>query len=146
MGILADFFVADSAEGLRYANRFSDSDEGEEIEELLQPHRYKGITSLELGTLWAILEGEDWDVKKHMLDFVQTGENDESWLNRFPEELTQLLMMASDDQLQGVAISWAKTEELNCEPEDLKPILLSLHKLSKESVATNRWVYLWGSL
>lgn len=37
MGMLADFFIADPAEAVRYANRLEDLDEGEEIARVLNP-------------------------------------------------------------------------------------------------------------
>lgn len=30
------------------------------------PVRYKGFSDLEVGTLWAILEGQEWDEGRHM--------------------------------------------------------------------------------
>jgi hypothetical protein len=146
MGMLSDFFVASSEDALRYANRFAESDEGEEIEMLLKPAQYKDITSLELGTLWAILEGKEWDVEKHMPEDVEFGDDEESWLNRFPAELAQLLAEASQSELDSSAAAWANTEELDCNPEDLQPLLKALQLLAKDAVTSNKAVYLWGCL
>jgi hypothetical protein len=146
LGILADFFVAGPAEALRYANRMEEPDEGEEIQGMLNPVEYKGITSLELGTLWAILEATEWDVKKHMPEDVFLGEEGESWLTRFPVELTTLLADAGDDDLAKASVRWAKTEELDCAPEDLRPLLDDLRSLALHAVSNGKSIYLWGSL
>ncbi|MFT3736406.1 MAG: hypothetical protein QM776_15540 [Rhodocyclaceae bacterium] len=144
MGLLADFFVATPAEALRYANRLSEPDEGEEIEKLLAPAQYKGCTGLELGTLWAILEGKEWDVGKHMPEDVAVGDDEESWLYRFPDELTGLLAEADRDAIETAAITWAKTEELDCDPEDIKPVLADLQLLARDAISKHKAVYLWG--
>jgi len=146
MGILADFFVATHEEAIRYANCHLESDEGEEIQSLLTPLEYKGFTGLEIGTLWAILEGVEWDVSRHMPESLFLGEENESWLERFPDELVQKLAAISPQQIESVASAWANTEELNCDPQDLQPVIVDLQQLSKRAINENKAVYLWGCL
>lgn len=146
MGMLADFFTADPAQALRYANRIEDPDEGEEIERLLNPVQYKGITGLEIGTLWAILERKKWDVKKHMPEDIYFGEEGESWLHRFPVELTNLLANLDEAALLSASVDWAKTEEIDCAPADLRPLLDDLKFLARQAAANGKSVYLWGCL
>lgn len=146
MGIIAEFFVATPDQALRYANRRDDPDQGEEIESLLDPCEYNGITSLEIGTLWAILAGVEWDVDEHMPEDTFSGEADESWLNRFPPQLTAMLAGVSPERLAQACTAWAATEELDCDPQELSPILADLQKLAKRAIRENKSVYLWGCL
>lgn len=146
MGILADFFAAVPAQALKYANRINDVDEGDEIERLLKPAQYKGITGLEIGTLWAILEAQEWDVKKHMPDDIQVDDEGESWLHRFPGGLVALLANAGHEALAKASELWAKTEELDCDAADLRPLLEDLRSLARQAAADGTSVYLWGCL
>ncbi len=146
MGLLADFFVATPEQALRYANRDADADEGEEIRALLSPLEYKRFTGLEIGMLWAILEGSEWEVGKHMPESCFLGEEGESWLEQFPSPLVQLLASASEEQVNSAASSWASTEELNCNPEDVKTVVVDLRALSIRALAEGKSVYLWGCL
>lgn len=144
--MLSDFFVADAADALRYAQRHEEADEGEEIERRLNPAQYKNVTGLELGTLWAILEGAEWNVKKHMPDTISEGEEGESWLHRFPVELTRLLANLDEAGLCRAAEDWAETEEMDCDPEELAPLLADLQSLARLAEAPGTSVYLWGCL
>lgn len=144
--MLSDFFVATPAEALRYANRIEEEDDGEEIERLLQPAQYKGITELEIGTLWAILEGREWDVNKHMPEDVCLGEEGESWLHRFPVELANLLAGLDGAVLKRTAVAWAETDELDCDAADLKPLLEDLKALARQAGPDGKALYLWGCL
>ncbi|MET3379229.1 MULTISPECIES: hypothetical protein [Variovorax] len=146
MGILSDFFVASPEEALRYANRIEEPDEGDEIEELLEPVQYKRFTDIEITTLWAIMEGKEWDVDRHMLEYVELGEDNDAWLNRFPDELTTLLTQVDSASLAPVLERWANTEELACEPTELHPVMEDLRRLAAEALARNKSVYLWGCL
>jgi hypothetical protein len=144
--MLADFFIADPTEAKRYANRIDEPDEGEEIERLMKPVQSKGITGLHIGTLWAILERTQWDVKKHMPEDVYIGEDGESWLHRFPDELTSLLANLDEEGLASASEQWAKTEELNCDPANLLPLLEDLQSLAQQAAGKGQSIYLWGCL
>jgi hypothetical protein len=146
MGVLADFFSADPDTALRYAHRLDDSDEGEEIVRLLHPAHYKNITGLEIGLLWAILEDREWDASKHLPEDIDLGEDGEAWLHRFPDELAQLLAYADQDGLTRAALRWAETEELDCDPAELRPLLDDLQQLARNAAAGGKSVYLWGCL
>lgn len=146
MGILSDFFVANPTEALRYANRIEEPDEGDEIEELLDPAQYKRFTDLEITMLWAILEGKEWDVDRHTLEYVEIGEDSDAWLDRFPDELTMLLTRLDSGSLGPMLEKWANTEELACDPAELHPVMEDLRRLANEAIAKKKSVYLWGCL
>jgi hypothetical protein len=146
VGIIADFFVATPDQAERYANCFEDEDGGSGIRTLLRPCEWKGMTDLTLGTLWAILEGVQWDVNKHMLESALIGEEGEFWLFRFPNDLTTLLAGASPEVLTKATNAWAKTEEMGWEPHEVSPVIDDLHGLAKRAIAEQKAVYLWGCL
>lgn len=130
---------------MRYANQMDEPDEGEAIARLLQPVEYKGITGIEIGTLWAILDNKAWDVN-YQPEFVHADEEGESWLYRFPVGLTKLLASADDGALASASSQWAKTEELNCDAAELRPLLDDLRLLAQRAANEGKSIYLWGCL
>ena len=146
MAILSDFFVASPEQATRYANRSGEPDGGAEITALLQPASYTGFTTLQIGKLWAILEGVAWDRKRLMLENIWFSDEGEAWLNRFPNKLMQLLADASADQLAAALVRWVATEEVDYSAEDLAPVLNDLGALASKAAETNTSVYLWGSV
>ena len=72
MGLLCDLFVNSHEEALAYESTVS-LDRNSRIKRF-DPVEFKGLTSLEFGTLWAILESEEWNPEKHMLIDVAFGE------------------------------------------------------------------------
>ena len=146
MGMLADFFAADAADALRYARRADDPDEGDGITAALAPLQYNGIGSLDIGMLWAILEGGDWNAKRYMPEGVRLDDEGEAWLDRFPDDLTRLLADADGGTLARTADRWAQAGELDWSADELRPLLDDLHALARRAVAAGKSVYLWGCL
>jgi hypothetical protein len=144
MGILADIFVATEDEALAYESSI-DSDDIEKYERV----EFKGLTGLEFGTLWAILENEEWDVDVHMLEDVSYGDDGETWLMMFPDELISLLCSVENNNFESVLDQWAITEELQMsgwEPAEVGTVLKDLIRLAKTAQSSKRGLYLWGSL
>jgi hypothetical protein len=140
MGILADIFVSTEGDALLYdpltgrpADRY----------DVVQ---YKHFTGLEFGTLWAIIDGEKWDVKRHKLRHISHGDEGEQRLEAFPAELVAKLAALPVDDLDGLATKWGKTDELRCDGETLLPVLVDLRRLANAAQASGRGMYLWGSL
>ena len=144
MGILADFFVATHDDALKYAAPGSFQDEALKLR--VAPAEYKGFGTVEIGTLWAILEKEEWSAARH--DLIEESIEGEggSWLFRFPPPLLGLLAAATENDLYVANSEWSSTEELNCAPSELLPVTLDLQRLAKMSIATGKPMYLWGSL
>jgi len=138
MGILCNVFVAKPSQALAY--RGSPAAAGIEVE------RFGGFTELEFGTLWAILEGVDWDVKRHMPERLWRSEDGESWICRFPDPLVTLLADASDGAIAAAAAKWAATDEISGDAATTQPIIEKLHRLASSARSTGREVYQWGSL
>ncbi|QOF80066.1 hypothetical protein [Variovorax sp. 38R] len=147
MGLLSDFFVASEEEATRYADRMSEDDQGKATASHVRPAAYKGLTDLEVGTLWAILEGKEWDADLHELESDEGGDDEgDSWLFRFPDRLVQLLAHAEHSALEAALHQWAETEELQVDADELRPVVLDLQRLAKQAIAEQKSVYLWGSL
>ena len=103
MAILTDIFVSTQSDAQRYQS--------------LQPKRsggpfelvqFKGLTNLEFGTLWAIINGEEFDFDKHALESLAPQEN--TWLFRFPPAFVQKLSaLTPAASMEEVSPAWAET-------------------------------------
>ena len=144
MGLLCDLFVADKNAALSYADMAREG--APDRAEGLSVREFKGLTSLEFGTLWAILEKQEWDVDRHMLIDVAFGEGNESWLHQFQDEYVGLLAALDADAMQAAAQEWAQSEELDCDAEAVLPVVQALVELSREAISQRKELYMWGSL
>lgn len=144
MGLLADFFVASTDDALTYEDSLADRTV---IEQQYSPAAYRNLTGVEVGVLWALLTGEEWDVEKHQLATVQMGDGGETWLLQFPEGLIELLASMDEVALGSAAAVWAKTEELAYWEESAVHALLGdLCRLSRAAKSSGKGLFLWGSL
>ena len=144
MSILADFFVSTPEQAIQYA---SSIDDRLALKATLQPVETNGLTPLELGTLWAILAGTEYDAKKHALEEVRWGERNESWLFRIPEVLVRFLAGMNQHSLDSASETWSQTEELQCSARDVQPVLTALRDLAdRQTHAEGQSLYLWGSV
>lgn len=144
MGILCDLFVNTRDEALAYESTTTQN-RNERLKRF-SPAEFKGLTSLEFGTLWAILANEEWDVEKHMLIDLAFGEANESWLHEFQDEYVGLLSKLDSNAINSAAEAWSKTEELECSADEVRPVIEALSHLSKLAIANNKGLYMWGSL
>jgi len=142
MSILADFFVAAPEQAMQYA---SDPEAHLALKAKLLPFETNGLTSLEMGTLWAIMDGAEYDPNVHALEDVRWGEGNESWLHRFPESFIALLARLDACSQGAVGGTWAQTEELRCSADDVQPVLDALHNLADRQMRSKgESLYLWG--
>lgn len=140
MGILADIFVATEDEALAYESAI-----GTEDIEQYERAEFKGLTDLEFGILWAILEKEEWSAEKHLLEEIDF--NDESMLVQFSDELIALINAIDEQNIEVILDEWLEVEELSdWQREDLRLVLNDLIRLSKSTVSTKRGLYMWSSL
>jgi hypothetical protein len=139
MAILTDIFVSTLADAQRY--------------ESLQPKhtggpfelvRFNGLTNLEFGMLWAIMNGEVFDFDKHALDSLAPQE--ETWLFRFPQGYVQKLAALTPASVHEVSAAWADTEELQWEPDEAKEVVIELVRLAKLASSPSKGLFFWGSL
>ena len=138
MGILADFFTCAAADAARYPESIGKNDPRFQKVEL------KGLTELELGTLWAILEGKDFEDARHRLKEMKL--EAEEWLYEFPDAYVSLLAGLKGEQIATAGAAWAATEELEWEPSDGQEVLTELAKLAGAARAKKQGLYFWGSL
>ena len=64
MAILADIFVSSPTDAPNYESLQSTGQLGRALEVV----QFKGLTNLEFGILWAIIEGKEFDFGRHALD------------------------------------------------------------------------------
>lgn len=143
MGILCDLFVSTREEALEYESATADN---EARLARYAPVEWKGLTSLEFGTLWALLDGQDWDVEKHMLIDVAIGEEGETWLHQFPDDYLALLKDLDAPRLARAAEAWSQTEEISWPVAELVPVIESMVQLAKDATSRKLGLFMWGSL
>ncbi|MGV3616541.1 MAG: hypothetical protein ACO1SV_14530 [Fimbriimonas sp.] len=138
MGALADFFVSADDQASSY--------DGQKAWPAGDVVNAKSITHLELSTLWAILDGREWEVES-IDDFATVPERDpDAWIHRFPAAFTQRLATATPDELQAATVRWSATEEVDADPEDVAPLVRQLQELARNAQASHRSLFLWSSL
>ena len=139
MSLLADFFLSpDDADAVRYE---------EEPASFADRLQLKSLTELELSTLWAILQGVEWD--ESMLDhFASVFEQQakDSTIQRLPDALLTDLIALSPADTPAVASKWAATDELACKAEDVLPVIQDLRALASKASGTQQHVYFWNCL
>ncbi len=138
MSILADFFVSTQEAAASY------DPDSRPVSDVA---RLGGLIPIHLELLWAILQGREWDTDL-MAEFedLEESESGTSWLVRLPDDLVARLAQASANELIDARFEWAATEELSCDPSELIEVVESLRRLSENAMATNRSVFLKGSL
>jgi hypothetical protein len=142
MGILCDLFVADPVDAPHYADESDDYKWAQEMESV----PLGGLTQLEFELLWALMEGRPWDPETHALMHIGE-ESDETWLFRFPTTFVQLLAALPESRVPAVAQQWAQTEEMGGgNSEDVEGLISTLTELASKASASNRGLFLWGSL
>ena len=144
MGILCDLFLAEPADAPDYEASFDDEEAADKFEVVT----LGGLTQLQFEILWAITEGRPWSPETHAFDWVgDPPEGDaESWLFRFAPVFVTRLAGMTDAEVATAATKWAGTEGMDCTAEEIAPVVKSLVELARSGVASNRGLYLWGSL
>jgi hypothetical protein len=139
-----ELYVAAPEDAPHYA---ADNEDHEFVDEV-ESFPMGGTNNLHFETLWAITEGQRWDAKRHSFEWV--GEPPEGqaheWRFRFPPVFVARLAAMTPTDRARIANEWAKDPELDCDPEEVQPILESLGELAASAIATDRGLYLWGSL
>ena len=139
MAILAEIYTSgDDQEAVKYdANSGAFADR----------KQYRNFTALELSTLWAIMQGTEWEVGL-MDEFPELlGLDDgERFVHRLPKVMIEALARMTREGVLASSAKWAATDELRCPPSDVQPIIEDLIQLSQEASAKDKCVYLWNSL
>jgi hypothetical protein len=141
MGVLADFVVADRDD----ARRVCDSD---------CPNREfagldaKGIDTVKLGALHAILTGGQFDPSFMVDACVCSGGEGGPWVFEVPADLVQRLADFNARQLHAVGAQWAATEEFSAKYENwpaeaVEQVLGDLAALCKRAVEEGKAILMW---
>ena len=136
MGVLSDIYISRDDEAVEYdtaADKFSER------------AQYKGMTPLELSTLWAILRGVEYDFDS-IDEFPCLFEKDggERLIHGFPKAMLTALGQLTPDRIPAVTAKWAATEELSCPPADIRPVVEEMVRLARLAAASGRHLYLWN--
>ena len=135
MSVLADLYVSTDTDAPSYDTTQSlpDSDRAQG----------KSLTPLELSTLWAILQGREWDVSM-MNDFqcILNEDEGERLIHRIPATVVSQLTQCDPEGLKRAASRWAQTDELACDPSDIEPLLETLIRLAHRAQETGKNLYL----
>jgi hypothetical protein len=138
MAVLADLFISTPTEAAEYDKTQTVANNEDRAE-------FTSFTDLELSTLQAIIEGREWDVD--MLDSYNTileQDDGERRICELPKEFLERLASLDDKAITTASEAWAKTEELSCSPNDVRPIIEELRRLSQRACNSGRNVYLWN--
>lgn len=138
MSLVADIYVSRDDEAARYdTNPTEFADRAE----------FSSFTSLELSTLWAILRQTEWTVEMmSAFSSVLVVDDGERLIERFPAELVSALADLPADRLVSVTKQWAETEEINCSPEDIQPVVQGLTRLAGIARGSGQNLYIWNSV
>jgi hypothetical protein len=143
VGVLTDFVVANH----RDANRVCASDCPSQDFAGLDA---KGIDTVKLGTLHAILTDGDFD-PSFMSQSLCSGGKDGPWVFEVPLDLVQKLSALTARQLKAAGKKWAATEEFspkydNWPAEAVQQMLRDLAALCKQAHAEGKTVFMWMCL
>ena len=136
MSVLADIYISREDEAVRYdaaPDQFADR------------AQYKGFTLLELSVLWSIMRGVEWD--ETSLDAFQClleKDEGEHLIHRLPAEMVAELSKLTADQIAVISPQWAAIEELAWPPDEARPVVEDLVRLSRRAAESGRSVYLWN--
>jgi hypothetical protein len=104
-----------------------------------------GLTGLDIGLLWAALEGQEWDADRHELEPVEGEAVSDASLERFPDTLVLALRTLPDERVPAVAQRWGEAEELASSGDVLRFMVLSLRRLAILAMKEQKSLYLWNS-
>ena len=125
MSIPNSLFSATRKEAIAYASNNTG--------EIAGIFEFGGITDLDLSNLFAIVANEEFDFDLH--EFLPLEDADPAELFELPSRFVDALAKKAESEISGISIQWSRTEELDCDPKDLEPIVASLIAFSK---ATDR--------
>ena len=136
MGILTDVYIATSKDAANY-----DADPQSFRDVTLSA---KGITDLELSTLWALFRGEAWNVESlKQFEHVLVRDGGERMVIGLPDALVTYLAESNEQNLSTVGTQWAATEEMVRYSQYVQDYLRRLAVLSKRARSENKSLYLW---
>jgi hypothetical protein len=140
VGLLNTYFVGNDSDAENFSNA--------EVDKFPATFQAKGLTTLELAELWAVLSEIEFSAELAGL-FENIKQTDSEWIDRFPDEFTEVLADLEDDEVNELALTWIEYEELrirNYQLADAVFIFDGLRRLAKVAKAMSANLYLWLSL
>src|SRR5579859_7490696 len=136
MGILSDIYISREGEAVKYdsaPDAFADR------------AQFRAMTPLEYSTLWTIMRGIESDVSAmdefKLLLQVDGGER---LVHSFPTAMIRALDQLTPEQIRDISTKWAATDELDCAPSDVQPVVEAAVRLARLATASGRGLYLWN--
>ena len=99
--MIADYFCAAEEDAVLYGASLFTLD-SKARRERYHAAEWKSASPLAIPLLWATIERKPYDIGRHQLDLVQSENDEEAWLFRFPEPLVVALSALTDDGIQSV--------------------------------------------
>ena len=143
MGVLTDFVVANRHDSERVCDSDCPSQD-------FAGRDAKGIDTVKLGTLHAILTGADFD-PSFMSDCLCSRGEDGPWVFEVPSDMVKRLAALTAQDVSSVGRKWAATEEFST-PGDSWPIdavedaLRNLTELCNQATDEGKTVLMWMCL
>jgi hypothetical protein len=137
MGVLADIYISRDTEAVGYnANpNLPASDRSQ----------FKGITALELSTLWSIMRSIEWEVSTlREFEYLLQKDGGERVIQRLPVAMVAELARLTAEQIQTIAPKWAATDEMQWPPDSARQVIEEIASLARRAVESGRNVYLWN--
>jgi hypothetical protein len=143
MGVLTDFVIADRLDAQRVCDSLCPSQDFPGLDA-------KGIDTVMLGTLHAILTGGEYDAS-FISDTLCSGGDDGPWVFEVPPDLVQRLAKLDATELASAGKQWAATEEFspkygNWPVEAVQQVLKELATLSKQAGGEGKAILMWMCL
>jgi hypothetical protein len=144
MGVLTDFVVADLTGAQRVCDSVCPSRDFAGLDA-------KGIDTVKLGTLYAVLTGGEFDPSFMGEDSLRAGGEEGPWVYEVPAALVQGLAKLNAKQRRSVAAKWAATEEFspaydNWPARAVRQMLEDLADLCRRAVAEGKAALMWMCL
>jgi len=138
MGILSDFFIADSSPVPKY--------EGGENFAAVDKCQFKGITPLQSGQFLAVLRGEQYQVGMINEFKLVTPEDAEDWTTSVPQDFVSALAKLQPSEIPSLAgrFAAATSEELGWSAEDFVPVVRDLAALARRAIEKQQTMFLWN--
>ncbi|MCG8408380.1 MAG: hypothetical protein MI923_24530 [Phycisphaerales bacterium] len=140
MAILSDFYVADNDVAARHRGDARNQIDTDRVQ-------WKGITPLELSILRAIVHRTEWqDEDMDAFDCILDVDSGSRMIHRLPDDLRDRLSRVDEQEIERLASEWSATDELECQADDIRPLLVDLRRLSQSAKVATGGVYLWNCL
>jgi hypothetical protein len=75
---------------------------------------------------------------------VLTKDDGERIITRLPDEFINDVLDADDSRINQAVNDWAESDELSCEPQEVRTFVDDLKRLAEVARSSGRSLYLWN--